>query len=280
MHCIPMEKYLVVLVAVAALAALFSGYAGQQAPAAQNSSAVNFTMANITKTETVVLETSMGNIEIGLNREKAPKTVDNFIGYVKSGFYNGTVFHRVMKGFMAQGGGFTPKGMEKPTQAPIKLESGNGLSNLRGTVAMARTSDPDSATSQFFISTVDNKFLDYSAGNPGYAVFGKVAKGMDVVDAITSAKTSIRGPYSDWPINDIVITGAYIKQRGLISWQKTRRLVLGLGLCSSGAERCFWAEGMTTRKRRQACLTEPENGQCQAESCISANRLSKAQEGK
>jgi len=205
-----MEKYLVLLVAVAAFAVLFSGYAGQQAPAAQNLSTVNHTMANTT--ETVVLETSMGNMEIELNREKAPKTVENFISYVKSGFYNGTVFHRVMKGFMVQGGGFTPDAKEKETLAPIKLESGNGLSNLRGTVAMARTPDPDSATSQFFINAVDNGFLDRSAGNPGYAVFGKVVKGMDVVDKISSAQTSTKGPYSDWPVTDIIIKGAYIKQ--------------------------------------------------------------------
>ena len=205
-----MEKYLVLLVAIAALAVFFSGYAGQQAQAAQNSSAVNHTMAN--STETVVLETSMGDIEIELNREKAPKTVENFISYVKSGFYNGTIFHRVIKGFMVQGGGFTPDAKEKETLAPIKLESGNGLGNLRGTIAMARTPDPDSATSQFFINAVDNGFLDYSAGNPGYAVFGKVTKGMDVVDKISSASTSSRGPFSDWPITDITIKGAYIKQ--------------------------------------------------------------------
>jgi peptidyl-prolyl cis-trans isomerase A (cyclophilin A) len=206
-----MERYLVLLIAVAALAVLFSGYAGQQAPAAQNSSGkANYTMANTT--ETVVLETSMGNIEIELNREKAPKTVDNFISYVKSGFYNGTVFHRVIKGFMVQGGGFTPDAKEKDTLAPIKLESGNGLRNLKGTVAMARTSDLNSATSQFFINTVDNGFLDYSADNPGYAVFGNVTKGMDVVDKISSVSTSSRGPYSDWPVTDIIIKGAYIKQ--------------------------------------------------------------------
>ena len=207
---VQMERYLALLLALAAIAVLFSGCTGQQAPAAQNSSTVNQTMAN--STETVVLETSMGNIEIALNKEKAPKTVDNFISYVKSGFYNGTVFHRVMKGFMVQGGGFTPDGTEKPTQSPIKIESGNGLSNLRGTVAMARTPDPDSATSQFFINTVDNGFLDYSSDNPGYAVFGKVANGMDVVNAISSAKTSTRGPYSDWPIVNVVIKGAYVKQ--------------------------------------------------------------------
>jgi cyclophilin family peptidyl-prolyl cis-trans isomerase len=225
-----MERNLALLLALAALAALFSGCiggsqnagnanggnaqgTGQQSPAAQNSSAeANHTMMNITKVETAVLETDRGSIEIELNREKAPKTVENFIGYVKSGFYNGTVFHRVIKGFMVQGGGFTPDGKEKGTLAPISLESGNGLSNLRGTIAMARTNDPNSATSQFFINTVDNNFLDYSAGNPGYAVFGKVTKGMDVVDGISSVSTSSKGPFSDWPSSDITIRGAYIKQ--------------------------------------------------------------------
>ena len=211
-----MERYFALALGIVVL---FSGYMVLQAPAAQNSSAVNYTMAaNQTgvnmenKTETVVIETSKGNIEIELNREKAPRTVDNFISYVKSGFYNYTIFHRVISGFMVQGGGFTQDGKEKETMAPIKLESDNGLSNLRGTIAMARTNDPDSATSQFFINTVDNNFLDYSSSNPGYAVFGKVTKGMDAVDSIGSAKTSTRGPFSDWPTTNIVIISAYVKQ--------------------------------------------------------------------
>ena len=211
-----MERYFALALGIVVL---FSGYMVLQAPAAQNSSAVNYTMAaNQTgvnmenKTETVVIETSKGNIEIELNREKAPRTVDNFISYVKSGFYNYTIFHRVISGFMVQGGGFTQDGKEKETMAPIKLESDNGLSNLRGTIAMARTNDPDSATSQFFINTVDNGFLDYSASSPGYAVFGKVVEGMDVVDGISLTKTSSRGSFSDWPVTDIVIMGAYIKQ--------------------------------------------------------------------
>jgi peptidyl-prolyl cis-trans isomerase B (cyclophilin B) len=163
--------------------------------------------------EIVVIETSKGNIEVELNMAKSPITVANFLKYVESGFYNSTVFHRVIKGFMVQGGGFTRGGMEKDTLDPIKLESNNGLSNLKGTVAMARTNVPDSATSQFFINTVDNGFLNYqSQGNPGYAVFGKVISGMDVVLAIEASKTGTKGGYEDWPVEDIIITNAYVKK--------------------------------------------------------------------
>lgn len=163
--------------------------------------------------EIVVIETSRGTIEIELDREHAPVSVENFIGYVNSGFYDGTVFHRVIPNFMVQGGGFTAEGVEKKTNAPIKLESDNGLSNLRGTVAMARTNDPDSATSQFFINVVDNKFLDYAPGNDGYAVFGKVVSGMDVVDEIKSVKTTTKhGYYSDWPVEEVIIEKAYMKK--------------------------------------------------------------------
>ncbi|MFH1221681.1 MAG: peptidylprolyl isomerase [Candidatus Micrarchaeota archaeon] len=160
--------------------------------------------------ETVVLETSMGNIEIELNRAKAPVTVENFVTYVKAGQYDGTVFHRVIKGFMIQGGGFAG-GKEKPVQAPIKLESNNGLKNTAGTVAMARTNDPNSATSQFFINVADNSFLDYTPSNPGYAVFGKVTSGMDVVKKIEAVQTASRGNYDDWPVQDVVIQKAYMK---------------------------------------------------------------------
>ena len=133
----------------------------------------------------VKLETSVGDIVIELNGEKAPITVKNFLGYVDSGFYSGTIFHRVIKGFMIQGGGFTEDMIQKQTKSPIKNEASNSLKNDRGTIAMARTSIPDSATCQFFINTVDNSFLNYTnSSNPGYAVFGKVIEGMDVVDKI------------------------------------------------------------------------------------------------
>jgi cyclophilin family peptidyl-prolyl cis-trans isomerase len=141
----------------------------------------------------VKLETSMGDIVIELDRQTAPITVRNFLGYVESGFYDGTIFHRVMPGFMIQGGGLTKQMVEKKTRKPIISEAKNGLSNMRGTIAMARTSDPDSATSQFFINHRDNAFLDYIDDNKaGYAVFGKVIKGMDVVDAIAAVKTTIK----------------------------------------------------------------------------------------
>lgn len=159
----------------------------------------------------VVIETSMGTIEVQLDKEKAPITVANFLKYVNEGFYDGTIFHRVIPGFMVQGGGFTPDGGEKKTHDPIKLESANGLKNTLGTVAMARTSVPDSATSQFFINVADNGFLDFSSGNPGYAVFGKVTSGMDVVNKIVAVKTSTRSGNGDWPVEDVVIKKVYIK---------------------------------------------------------------------
>jgi cyclophilin family peptidyl-prolyl cis-trans isomerase len=161
----------------------------------------------------VVLETSKGTSEFELYREQAPITVENFVAYVNEGFYDGTLFHRVIPGFMVQGGGFTPDGEEKDTRAPIKLESGNGLKNKKGTVAMARTMLPDSATAQFFINVADNGFLDARVpGQDGYAVFGKVLSGMDVVDGIVSAETGSRGPYDDWPVEDILIVRAYVKE--------------------------------------------------------------------
>ena len=159
----------------------------------------------------VVLETTKGNIEIELDLVKAPITSNNFISYVNVGHYNGLVFHRVIKGFMVQGGGFDQNGTQRKVQAPIILESKNGLKNTVGTVAMARTSVPNSATSQFFISTVDNEFLDYTPSNPGYAVFGKVIKGMHIVFEIENVKTATKNGNGDWPVENIIITKAYMK---------------------------------------------------------------------
>jgi cyclophilin family peptidyl-prolyl cis-trans isomerase len=152
----------------------------------------------------VTLDTTKGKIVIELDPDKAPKTVDNFLKYVKAGHYDGTVFHRVIAGFMIQGGGYDAGGAERPTRPPIENESNNGLKNERGTIAMARTSDPNSATSQFYISVVDNRSLDYAPQRWGYAVFGKVVEGMDVVDAIAGVKT---GP-SDKPVEAVVIKKA------------------------------------------------------------------------
>jgi peptidyl-prolyl cis-trans isomerase A (cyclophilin A) len=159
----------------------------------------------------VLLATSLGDITLQLDAEKAPKTVANFLEYVKAGHYDGTVFHRVMDGFMIQGGGFTAEMVQKPTRAPIPLESRNGLKNERGTVAMARTNVPDSATSQFFINVVDNAMLDYPKpdGN-GYAVFGRVVAGMDVVDRIRKVDTTSVGPHQNVPAKPVLIRSATI----------------------------------------------------------------------
>ncbi len=153
----------------------------------------------------VEMKTSLGTIELQLNQAKAPLSVANFQQYVNSGFYKSTVFHRVIPGFMIQGGGFDEKMNQKTTQAPIKNEANNGLANDKYTIAMARTNDPDSATAQFFINVKDNAFLNYSAGNPGYAVFGKVTKGFDVVDKIAAVPTGTVGMYENVPTTPVVI---------------------------------------------------------------------------
>ena len=159
----------------------------------------------------VTLETSEGNIVLELNAAKAPKTVANFLAYVRSGHYDGTIFHRVIDGFMIQGGGYGPDLREKPTRAPIPLESQNGLANDRGTIAMARTSVPDSATSQFFINVARNDRLNYpSFDGHGYAVFGRVVEGMDVVDKIRAVATAASGPHQNLPVKPVVIRAAKI----------------------------------------------------------------------
>ncbi|HYA66170.1 MAG TPA: peptidylprolyl isomerase [Burkholderiaceae bacterium] len=158
----------------------------------------------------VTLETSAGVIVLELDAQHAPRTVANFTQYVKDGFYSGTIFHRVIPGFMIQGGGFTQDQQQKATRAPIGIESNNGLKNARGSIAMARTSDPNSATAQFFINLVDNAFLDYPGrdGN-GYTVFGHVVQGMDVVDKIGGTPTANKGPaFSNLPVTPIIIEKA------------------------------------------------------------------------
>jgi peptidyl-prolyl cis-trans isomerase A (cyclophilin A) len=155
----------------------------------------------------VLIKTSKGDITLELFADKAPITVKNFLSYVDAKFYDGTIFHRVIKNFMIQGGGFTPEFLQKAAKAPIKNEAANGLKNLRGTIAMARTNEIDSATSQFFINYVDNSSLDHAddAEHFGYAVFGKVISGMDVVDAIASVPTMTKGMYRDVPRETITI---------------------------------------------------------------------------
>jgi peptidyl-prolyl cis-trans isomerase B (cyclophilin B) len=153
------------------------------------------------------METSLGTMTIELDGDKAPATVENFLGYVDEGFYDNTIFHRVIKDFMVQGGGFEPGMKQKKTRAPIANESQNGLSNKRGTIAMARTSDPNSATAQFFINAKDNDFLDRSQARDGYGycVFGKVTNGADVLDKIRSVATTRKGGHDDVPAQDVVI---------------------------------------------------------------------------
>ena len=163
----------------------------------------------------VKLHTNHGTITLELYDDKAPATVKNFLEYVNSGFYNGTIFHRVIDGFMIQGGGFEPGLVKKETRGPIKNEADNGLKNDTYTIAMARTSDPDSATAQFFINIKDNHFLDFTAPTEqgyGYCVFGKVVDGTDVVDAIRKVKVTNRGMYEKVPVDDVVITKAEVVQ--------------------------------------------------------------------
>ena len=157
---------------------------------------------------TVIMETSAGTIKLELDANKAPQTVENFVAYARDGHYDGTIFHRVIPGFMIQGGGFDGDMQQKPTKAPIKNEADNGLKNDNGTIAMARTSDPHSATAQFFINVKDNDFLNYSSPSPqgwGYTVFGKVVDGMDVVSKIEQVSTGNRAGHGDVPTENVVI---------------------------------------------------------------------------
>ncbi len=161
----------------------------------------------------VVLDTSLGSITLELFADAAPASTKNFLGYVERGFYDGTVFHRVIPGFMVQGGGFTDDMVRKPTRDPITNEADNGRVNQRGTLAMARTSDPHSATAQFFINVVDNDFLNHSGKTPrgwGYAVFGRVTAGMDVVDAIAAVQTGRANGMSDVPLEPVIIRKAQL----------------------------------------------------------------------
>ncbi|HSN70367.1 MAG TPA: peptidylprolyl isomerase [Steroidobacteraceae bacterium] len=156
----------------------------------------------------VEFATSKGNFTIELYDAEAPETAANFRQYVADGFFDGTIFHRVIPGFVIQGGGFTPEMQQKRTRAAIRNEASNGIKNQRGTLSMARTNDPHSATSQFFVNLADNAFLDQGPGNPGYAVFGKVVSGMDVIDAIAKVKTGRHGMHDDVPVEPIVVHSA------------------------------------------------------------------------
>ena len=166
------------------------------------------------KSVNVEMVTNKGTMILELDAEKAPKSTANFIEYVKAGHYDGTIFHRVIKGFMIQGGGFQPGMAQKPTMAPIENEANNGLKNVTGSIAMARTNDPQSATAQFFINAKDNSFLDYTSPTPqgwGYAVFGKVSQGIEVMQAIEGVATTNKGGMGDVPVEDVVIEKVTIK---------------------------------------------------------------------
>ncbi len=187
----------------------------QSAPTATASEAASSETAVVTVNPRVALHTNLGDIILELDAAKAPLSTQNFLAYAKDGFYNGTVFHRVIDNFMAQGGGYTTDLQPKPTRASIQNEANNGLSNLRGTVAMARTNDPHSANAQFFINLVDNPRLDYVSDQNGmtwgYAVFGKVVEGMDVIDKIRAIPTGGQGPFrTDVPTQTVVIERAEV----------------------------------------------------------------------
>jgi len=164
---------------------------------------------------TVTMETNKGVITLELDREKAPDSVENFVTYAKSGHYDGTIFHRVIPGFMIQGGGFDTSMQQKDTKPPIKNEAANGLKNNKGTVAMARTNVPDSATSQFFINVKDNDFLNHTSPTPqgwGYAVFGQVTDGMDVIESIENVSTANKGGQQDVPVSDVIIVKVTVQE--------------------------------------------------------------------
>ena len=171
-------------------------------------------MAAPAMAQKVLLDTTMGPVVIELDAAKSPKTVANFLAYVSAGHYDGTVFHRVIPNFMVQGGGMNADMQERPTKAPIVLESRNGLVNSRGTVAMARTAVPDSATAQFFVNLKDNTFLDSanSRDGNGYAVFGKVVSGMEVIDKIAAVPTASKGPHQDVPVTPVMIRKASVEK--------------------------------------------------------------------
>ena len=203
---------------------MFSAFAlpalavAQETPPAQPQPETTTTPVEITRPR-VALHTNMGDIVIELYEDKAPRSVANFLQYVRDGHYDGTIFHRVIDNFMVQGGGFTADLQQKPTRAPIQNEANNGLSNQRGTVAMARTTEPHSALSQFFINVVDNPRLDYVSDQNGltwgYAVFGKVVQGMDVVDTIRALETGPLGPFAkDVPKQPVVIQNAEVLPQG------------------------------------------------------------------
>lgn len=198
----------------------------QAAPTAQDTAKPVEEAAEEVRFEYVMLETTKGNILLELDRARAPISVRNFMGYVKDGAYNGTIFHRVMSGFMIQGGGFTPDMVKKPTKAPIQNEWRNGLKNEVGTIAMARTENPNSATTQFFINVAKNRSLDQPmSGGAGYAVFGKVVMGMDTVDKIRTAPTGVTRDASGRPFRDVPVSVIEIKKAVQVAPEAARKML-------------------------------------------------------
>ena len=191
-----------------AITLVFAQAAAPAAPAAAEPAPKPVPSGPVVALDVTQGRTALGTITIALNEEKAPITVKNFLSYVRAGHYDGTVFHRVMANFMIQGGGYTPELEEKPTQTPIRNEARNGLRNSRGAVAMARTNDPNSAASQFFINLKDNHVLDFGISGAGYAVFGQVIEGMEVVDRISTVPLTSRGPHQTVPQVAVVIRKA------------------------------------------------------------------------
>lgn len=199
----------ITLAFVSSCVLLLSGVHAQESSMTEPAS----TQPNINTSTMIIVKTSMGEIEIALDAEKAPKTVENFLSYVADKHYDGTIFHRVIPNFMIQGGGFEQGMAQKPTKPPVENEADNGLKNDKYTIAMARTNDPHSATAQFFINAKDNDFLNFSSKTPsgwGYTVFGSVTKGQDVVDAIEKVSTRNVGPFGDVPVEDVIIESVQV----------------------------------------------------------------------
>ena len=206
-----MNSKLTLLATAFSASLLIAGCQSNAATPSSTDESTSIKTEQVAAIQVVEFTTNIGNFTVELDAKAAPITVANFVEYVNAGFYSDVIFHRVIAGFMVQGGGFDVNFDKKPTNAAIKIESDNQLQNLRGTIAMARTSVPDSASSQFFVNLVDNEFLNYkSPSNPGYTVFGKVISGMDVIDAIAATPTTMRNGMRDVPQTDIIIQSASI----------------------------------------------------------------------
>jgi cyclophilin family peptidyl-prolyl cis-trans isomerase len=213
----PARRFAAVAAVAAALLLAVPGAAFPQSATADTATTAERSDPMTTDNPRVLLHTSKGDVTVELFAAEAPKTVENFLAYVRSGHFDGTIFHRVIPNFMIQGGGFAADMSQKPTRDPIQNEADNGLKNTKGTLAMARTMNPHSASAQFFVNTTDNAFLDHRGKDPqgwGYAVFGKVVDGMDVVEAIGKVETGNRGGHQDVPVEPVLIESAKVVEAG------------------------------------------------------------------